>query len=189
MLTDADAGDYKMLERLGHVLCIVHTLVERSAAQVLCSLLSLLALLVQKYKIRIVHTLVERSTAHAAAKVLSLLLNLLDLLVQKCTCLTPAELLFLQGAAHAARASKGKTDKRGNPKAQEDHADGIARIRRRIVRLLDGMLLRGHAADVNAVSAISMRIAYVSIRLRMLVAYVSADMRPTSMRCLLSACA
>ena len=138
-----------MLERLGHVLGIVHTLVERSAAQVLSLLLSLLALLVQKY-----------------------------------TYLTPAELLFLQGAAHAARANKEKTEKRGKPKAQEDPADGIARIRRRIVRLLDGMLLRGHAADVNAVSAISMRIAYVSIRLRMLVAYVSADMRPTSMRCL-----
>ena len=106
-----------MLERLGHVLGIVHTLVERSAAQVLSLLLSLLALLVQKY-----------------------------------TYLTPAELLFLQGAAHAARANKEKTEKRGKPKAQEDPADGIARIRRRIVRLLDGMLLRGHAADVNAVS-------------------------------------
>ena len=72
-----------MLERLGHVLCIVHKLVERSDAQVLSLLLILLALLVQMYKIRIVHTLVERSAAHAAAQVLSLLLRLLDLLVQK----------------------------------------------------------------------------------------------------------
>ena len=52
------------------------------------------------------------------------------------------------------------------------------------MRLLDGMLLRGHVADVNAVCAISMRIAYVSIRLRMLIAYVSVGMRPTSMRSL-----